>query len=528
MANEKDMAMAARAWPFEEARKLLARFEKGGPEKGYALFETGYGPSGLPHIGTFGEVVRTTMVRRAFECLSDIPTRLFCFSDDMDGLRKVPDNIPNRDRVAEHLGKPLTRIPDPFGEHESFGHHNNARLRAFLDAFGFEYDFVSSTDCYTSGRFDEALIRVLETYEQVMSIMLPSLGEERRKTYSPFLPVCPRTGRVLQVPVLERNLAKGTIVYQDEDGHPQETPVTGGHCKLQWKPDWGMRWYALSVDYEMSGKDLIDSVKLGGRIARALGARPPEGFTYELFLDEKGEKISKSKGNGLSVEEWLAYAPEESLSLFMFQKPRAAKRLYFDVIPKTVDDYLAFAAKLPDEPPDRQIENPAWHIHAGEVPAAESASPLGFAMLLNLAGVCNTEDPEVLWGFISRYALEVGPQSHPMLARLVGFALRYYQDFVKPHKRFRAPEPVEAKALEDLLQALEALPPEAAPEEIQNLIYEVGKAYDYANLRDWFKALYEILLGQEQGPRLGSFFALYGLDESRALIRQALTGELVS
>jgi lysyl-tRNA synthetase class 1 len=528
MATDKDLAMAARAWPFEEARKLLARFGKGGPKKGYALFETGYGPSGLPHIGTFGEVVRTTMVRRAFECLSDIPTRLFCFSDDMDGLRKVPDNIPNREMVAEHLGKPLTRIPDPFGEHESFGHHNNARLRAFLDAFGFEYDFVSSTDCYASGRFDEALIRVLETYDEVMAIMLPSLGEERRKTYSPFLPICSRTGRVLQVPVIERDVAKGTIVYQDEDGTAQETPVTGGHCKLQWKPDWGMRWYALDVDYEMSGKDLIDSVKLGGRIAKVLGALPPEGFTYELFLDEKGEKISKSKGNGLSVEEWLAYAPEESLSLFMYQKPRAAKRLYFDVIPKTVDDYLTFAAKLPGEPPERQIENPAWHIHGGEGPGADSASTLGFAMLLNLAGVCNTEDPEVLWGFISRYAPEVGPDSHPMLARLVGFALRYYRDFVKPHKRFRAPEAAEVKALEELLQALEVLPSEAAPEDIQNVIYEVGKAHDYANLRDWFKALYEMLLGQEQGPRLGSFFALYGLEESCALIRQALAGELVA
>jgi len=528
MSNDKDLAMAARAWPFEEARRLLKRFAKGGPAKGYALFETGYGPSGLPHIGTFGEVVRTTMVRHAFECLSDIPTRLVCFSDDMDGLRKVPDNIPNREVVAEHLGKPLTRIPDPFGEHESFGHHNNARLRAFLDAFGFDYEFVSSTDCYTSGRFDEALIRVLETYDEVMAIMLPSLGEERRKTYSPFLPICPRTGQVLQVPLIERNLAKGTVVYQDDDGSRQEVPVTGGHCKLQWKPDWGMRWYALGVDYEMSGKDLIESVKLGARIAQVLGARPPEGFTYELFLDENAEKISKSKGNGLSVEEWLAYAPEESLSLFMYLKPRAAKRLYFDVIPKTVDEYLTFAAKLQDEPPERRLENPAWHIHAGDVPSDESASPLGFAMLLNLASVCNTEDPEVLWGFISRYAPGVRPSSQPMLERLVGFALRYYKDFVMPSKRFRAPDEAETGALGDLLRALEDLPAGAAPEDIQNVIYEVGKGHGYENLRDWFKALYEILLGQEQGPRLGSFLALYGLEESRALIRQALAGGLAA
>ncbi len=526
MSSERELAMNARAWPFEEARKVLARLGGKCPEKGYVLFETGYGPSGLPHIGTFGEVVRTTMVRQAFQRLSDVPTRLFCFSDDMDGLRKVPDNIPNQDIVAQHLGKPLTRVPDPFGEHESFGAHNNARLRAFLDDFGFDYDFQSSSELYRSGRFDAALLTVLQHYDAIMDIMLPSLGPERRQTYSPFLPICPTTGRVLQVRVVERDPQAGTIVYEDEDGAKVEVPVTGGHCKLQWKADWGMRWFALDVDYEMSGKDLIDSVRLGGQITRTLGGRPPEGFTYELFLDEKGEKISKSKGNGLTVEEWLAYAPPESLSLFMFQKPRAAKRLYFDVIPRTVDDYLSFLERFEFEDAAKRVENPVWHIHDGTPP--RGAAHLSFNMLLNLAGVCNTEDKEVLWGFISRYVPEASPENAPILDSLVGHAARYYRDVVKPNKRFRLPDDRERRALEELLNELETLPDDADGEAIQTRVYEVGKHHDFENLRDWFKALYEILLGQQQGPRMGSFMALYGLSESRALMRAALAGELAS
>jgi len=524
MTSERDLAQNARAWPFEEARKLLARLDGKAPDKGYVLFQTGYGPSGLPHIGTFGEVVRTTMVRQAFRRLSDVPARLFCFSDDMDGLRKVPDNIPNREMVAKHLGKPLTVIPDPFGQYESFGHHNNARLRKFLDDFGFEYEFQSSTDWYRSGRFDPALLRVLERYDQVMAIVLPTLGPDRRETYSPFLPICQKTGRVLQVPTLERNVEAGTIVYQDEAGARVEVPVTGGHCKLQWRPDWAMRWYALGVDYEMSGKDLIDSVKVGSQVCRALGGRPPEGFNYELFLDENGEKISKSRGNGLTVEEWLAYAPAESLSLFMYHKPRAAKRLYFDVIPRAVDDYLSFLEKYAGEAdPAERIENPAWHIHDGAPPRPEAG--LTFSILLNLVGVCNTEDPAVLWGFISRYAPGANPASTPFLDRLVGHAVAYYRDFVKPDKVYRAPDAMERKALEDLLAELERLPAAADAETIQTQVYEVGKRHAFENLRAWFKALYEILLGQSEGPRMGSFIALYGLEETKDLVRRALQGE---
>jgi lysyl-tRNA synthetase class 1 len=522
----RELATNAKAWPFQEARQVLKRVNGKTPEKGYVLFETGYGPSGLPHIGTFGEVLRTTMVRHAFQCLSDIPTRLFAFSDDMDGLRKVPDNVPNQELLTANLHKPLTSVPDPFGTHESFGHHNNARLCAFLDDFGFDYEFVSSTECYMSGRFDAALRRTLECYDEVMAIMLPTLGEERRKTYSPFLPVCPETGHVLQVPVVETNPDGGTIVYEREDGVRIETPVTGGRCKLQWKPDWAMRWYALEVDYEMSGKDLIDSVQQSGRICRALGGRIPATYTYELFLDENGEKISKSRGNGLTLEEWLTYATNDSLALFMFNKPKAAKRLYFDVIPKHVDDYFAFAARFGSEDPAKQLENPVWHIHNGAPP--KESVPLSFAVLLNLASVCNTEDKDVLWGFITRYAPDASPEKNKLLDELVGYAIRYYQDFVKPAKQYRAPTDTERAAFEQLAESLEALPAGATAEDIQNQVYEIGKQAGFEPLRDWFRALYEVLLGQEQGPRMGSFAALYGVPETVALIRRALSGEDLS
>lgn len=519
----RTLAESASAWPFKEAGALLKRLDGKTPAKGHALFETGYGPSGLPHIGTFAEVARTTMVRHAFGTLCDIPTRLVAFSDDMDALRKVPDNIPDRAMVEEHLGKPLTRIPDPFGTHESFGAHNNARLRAFLDDFGFDYTFKSASEAYSSGEFDGALMDALRNYDEIMRIILPTLGEERQATYCPFLPLCPKTERVLQVPITARDEAAGTVSYVDEDGETMTVPVTGGHCKLQWKADWAMRWHALGVDYEMAGKDLISSVEVSSRICRALGSRPPTGFIYELFLDEKGKKISKSRGNGLAIEEWLAYGSRDSLALYMYNAPRRAKRLYFDVIPRHVDDYLAHLAKYPEQAPTERLENPAWHIHAGHPPAPETG--LGFGVLLNLASVCNTEDPAVLWGFIARYVFGVAPESAPILDELVGHALTYYRDVVKPTKAYRAPAPYERAALDDLRAALAAMPADAGPEEIQTEVYEVGKRYPFESLRDWFRALYEILLGQSQGPRMGSFIALYGLAETVALIDRALAGE---
>ncbi len=522
----RSLAMNAKAWAFEEAKKVLKRVEKTPPKKGYVLFETGYGPSGLPHIGTFGEVARTTMVRHAFETLSDIPTKLIAFSDDMDGLRKVPDNVPNKDLLTPHLGKSLTAVPDPFGTHESFGHHNNARLRAFLDEFGFDYEFKSSTELYKNGTFDTALLNVLAHYDPIMKVMLATLREERRATYSPFLPVCPETGEVLQVPTLEINTDAGTIVYENPQGKKVETLVTGGHCKLQWKADWAMRWVALDVDYEMSGKDLIDSVSAANQIARILGSTPPEGFNYELFLDEDGKKISKSKGNGLSMEDWLRYGPAESLSYYNFQKPKRAKRLHFDIIPKCVDEYVSFVRKFPEETPEKQLENPAWHIHSGNVPTIKSS--LSFSILLNLASVCNTDDVSVLWGFISRYVPDATPESAPMLNRLVQHAAHYYVDFIKPHKQYRAPDATERAALEELKAKLETLPLDTEANDLQTEVFTVGKNHNYENLREWFKALYEVLLGQTEGPRMGSFIALYGIKESIALIDKVLKGDDLS
>ncbi len=509
-----------KAWPFEEAAKVAARLEKSG--KDHAVFETGYGPSGLPHIGTFGEVARTSWVRNAFGLLTGKPSRLIAFSDDMDGLRKVPDNVPNRELLAQQLGKPLTRIPDPFGSHDSFGAHNNARLRSFLDSFGFEYEFASSSEYYAAGRFDAALIRVLQCYDEVMAVILPTLGPDRRATYSPILPIHPRTGVVMQVPMERRDPAAGTVVWRDPDTNRTfETSVKGGACKLQWKADWAMRWYALDVDYEMSGKDLIDSVRLSGRICRILGAVPPEGFTYELFLDERAQKISKSKGNGLSVEEWLRYAPPESLAQFMYNQPQRAKRLYFDVIPRAVDEYLANAARLAAQQPEGQKTNAAWHIHGGQLPN-HAGSPVSFAMLLNLASVVNADTPAILWGFIRRYSPGASPETMPYLDKLVEHAIAYYRDFVRAEKRYRHPRDIERAALADLAETLRSMDTGADAETIQNIVYEVGKRHPFPDLRAWFSCLYQVLLGQQDGPRFGGFIALYGVAETIALIEAAL------
>jgi lysyl-tRNA synthetase class 1 len=534
-ASLREVAEQSNAWPFEEARKIVARLKR--KPKDEVIFETGYGPSGLPHIGTFGEVARTTMVRHAFRVLTDdkIKTRLIAFSDDMDGLRKVPDNIPNKDLVAQHLGKPLTRVPDPFGTYPSFGEHNNARLRAFLDAFGFGYEFMSSTQCYSAGRFDAALMRVLEHFDQVMAIMLPSLREERAATYSPFLPIDPKSGVVLQVAVTSHDARAGTITYEDpESKQPVTAPVTGGRCKLQWKPDWAMRWVALGVDYEMAGKDLIDSVKLSGEICRALGGTPPEGFNYELFLDDKGQKISKSKGNGLTIEEWLRYASPESLSLFMYREPKAAKRLYFDVIPRHVDEYQHYLEAYERQDPRQRLSNPVWHIHSGAPPKTDI--PIAFTMLLTLVSSSNAENAETLWGFIGRYRPGVTAATHPKLNQLVEYAIHYYRDFVLPAKKFRRPSEAERAALLDLRDALAELPAEASAEDIQNVVYEVGRREPFLDKTgkiktkdgkpgvslEWFNMLYQVLLGQEKGPRFGSFVALYGLKSTVEMIDGAL------
>jgi len=551
-------ARAAKTWPFEQARGLLARhlrmrldtdaerdlaaslIEAGKIAEAVAalpglsrpvVFQCGYGASGLPHLGTFGEVARPTMVRNAFRALTEdaIPTRLLVVSDDMDGFRKIPDNVPNRAMLEEDRDKPVTSVRDPFGEHESFGHHNNARLRAFLDGFGFDYEFVSATQCYRSGRFDAVLLRVLERFDQVQAVMLPTLGEERRATYSPFLPISPKSGRVLQAPTLERHLDRGAIVFEDEDGTLTEVPVTGGAVKLQWRPDWAARWTALEVDYEMSGKDLIDSVRVSNRICKILGGEPPESFHFELFMDENNQKISKSKGNGLTMEEWLRYGAPESLAYYMFQSPKSAKRLYFDVIPKAMDEYLQQLDAYNRPAAEganaaNRLDNPAWHVHAGAPP--ERGSPVSFSLLLNLVSAANASDASILWGFLPRYLPGADPASEPMLDRLAGYAIHYYEDFVRPAKRYRPPDARERAAMEDLLGRLKALPEGCQDAElIQNQVYEAGKAAGFEPLRAWFTALYEVLLGQSQGPRFGSFAAIFGLDRTVGLIERALRGE---
>lgn len=537
-----DAAMRAKAWPFEEARKLVKRIEKSG-KTDPVLFQTGYGPSGLPHIGTFGEVARTTMVRHAFHVLTGgkVETRLIAFSDDMDGMRKVPGNVPNQAMLEENIGKPLTVVPNPFangdgGGEPSFAHHNNAKLREFLDHFGFDYEFASATDYYAQGKFDAMLVRTLERYQKIMDIMLPTLGAERQATYSPVLPISPTTGRVLYVPMKQVNPADATVTFEDEDGRDVTLDVRGGNAKLQWKPDFGMRWAALDVDFEMFGKDHQNNAVIYDRICKALGGTPPEHYVFELFLDDKGEKISKTKGNGISIDEWLNYASPESLALFMFQKPRTAKRLHFDVIPRAVDEYFQHLNAFERQDVNQKLGNPAYHIHGGDPQPV--ALPVNFSMLLNLASASNAEDESVLWGYINRYAPDLSKGDNPSFDALVASAVRYFMDRVKPHKTYRAPTEDERKALQDLDGKLAGLEG-ADAQTLQGATYEVGRTHfpDPSKPNKdgtpgvsvtWFSALYQILLGEQKGPRFGSFVELYGVAETRALIAKALGGELAA
>lgn len=520
-SNLQNLAKNSQAWPFQEAQLILKNINNTVPDKGYVLFETGYGPSGLPHIGTFGEVARTTMVMNAFNTISDIKTRLFTFSDDLDGLRKIPDNVPNKEMLMTHLGKPLTSIPDPFGTHESYGHHMNARLKSFLDQFGFHYEFHSATACYQSGIFDQTLIQVLKYYDKIMQVMLPTLGQERQATYSPFLPICPETGIVLQVPIINYDLNNNTITYKNANNEEVTTIVTGGKCKLQWKVDWAMRWCALDVDYEMHGKDLIPSAALSTKICQIMGKKAPILLNYELFLDEKGQKISKSKGNGISMEQWLNYAPTESLSLYMYQSPKKAKRLFFDVIPKQVDEYLIYLNKFITEDTEKRLNNPVWHIHQG-IPPLHDTGGINFSLLLNLASACNPEDKSVLWGFITKYNPNTSPEKNSFLDKMADYTIKYYNDFIKPNKQYKTPSPEEINILKDLIKILGDLPIDTSEEEIQNQIYIISKNHQIKDLRAYFQSLYEILLGQSQGPRIGTFIKFYGIDATIKLIKNKI------
>ncbi len=515
---DKSIIETSSSWPLVEARKLIKERKKIYEKKGKITLQTGYGPSGLPHIGTFAEVARTTMMVNAIKRLIDIPTEIITFSDDMDGLRKVPSNIPNKEILEKNLHKPLTSVPDPFQKYRSFGEHNNEMLKKFLNEFKFTYTFVSSTDSYKKGKFNNALLLVLEKYEQIKEIILPTLGQERQKTYSPFLPVCLETGKVLEVPILEIKKKEGKIVYQN-GSKKVETEIINGKCKLQWKVDWAMRWYAFDIDYEMYGKDLIESAILSGKICQLLGKKNPNGFAYEMFLDEKGEKISKSKGNGITIEQWLKYASPESLSLYMYQNPKRAKKLYADVVPKAVDEYLMCIDKFSEQDDKQKLLNPVWHVHNGNPPKEKSIMP--FSVLLNLVGASNATDKNVLWKFIKKNKKNIDISDHPILDSLVGYALKYFQDIVKPNKKYRKPNDKEKKALQDLVQRLKDCKDQMNPEDIQTIVYSVGKDNGYKeNLREWFKAIYEIIFGDQDGPRMGFFISFFGIKESIELINK--------
>ena len=511
-----NLIQSTSSWPFVEVRKLLKDRGELIKKKNKITFQTGYGPSGLPHIGTFGEVARTTMMINALNHIQKIDHELITFSDDMDGLRKVPDNVPDGEVLKKNLGKPLTSIPDPFKKYNSFGEHNNEMLREFLKKFNFKFIFKSSTENYRKGVFNNSLSRVLEKYEEIMNIILPTLREERRKTYCPFLPICPKTGVVLEIPLLSMDKKSGKIIF-DNKGEKLEVDILNGNCKLQWKVDWAMRWFTFDVDFEMYGKDLTESAILSSKICRILGKTPPNGFAYELFLDEKGEKISKSKGNGISIEQWLRYASPESLAMYMYPNPKRAKKLYSEVVPKTVDEYLSFIEKYPTQEKKEQLLNPVWHVHNGNPPKEKIVMP--FSMLLNLVDSSNAKNKDILWKFINRFHKEIKPKDHKILDGLTNYAINYFKDNVEPKKNFKKPSVDEKKALEKLIKKLEEIETSLSPEEIQTLVYTVGKENGYKkNLRDWFKLIYQVVFGEENGPRMGFFISFFGLKETIELI----------
>ncbi len=517
---DKDLIQSTSSWPFVEVRKLLKDRKEIIKKKKKITFQTGYGPSGLPHIGTFGEIARTTMMINALNYIEKIDHELITFSDDMDGLRKVPDNIPNDEILKKNLGKPLTSIPDPFKKFNSFGEHNNEKLKEFLNKFNFKFNFKSSTENYQKGVFNDSLIRVIEKYDEIMNIILPTLREERRKTYSPFLPICPKTGKVLEIPLTDKDKKTGKVIFNN-NGEKIETSILNGNCKLQWKVDWAMRWFTFDVDFEMYGKDLTESAILSSKICRVLGKSPPNGFAYELFLDEKGEKISKSKGNGISIEQWLRYASPESLSLYMYPNPKRAKKLYSEVVPKTVDDYLTHIEKYPTQELKEQILNPVWHIHNGKPPAEKIIMP--FSMLLNLVGSSNADNKETLWKFINKFHKEINSKEYKILDSLTEYAINYFKDKVEPNKKFKKPNAIEKKALKNLIHKLKLLDQSLTPEEIQTHVYTVGKENGYdKNLRDWFKLIYEVVFGEANGPRMGFFISFFGLNETIKLINDKI------
>jgi lysyl-tRNA synthetase class 1 len=389
-------------------------------------------------------------------------------------------------------------------------------LKNFLDSFDFNYNFKSSTSLYKSGFFNSALQTILENYDGIMNIILPTLGKERQKTYCPFLPICPQTGHVLEIPVKKVVKEKSIIIF-DNQGKDLETSILDGNCKLQWKVDWAMRWYALDIDFEMYGKDLIESAILSTKIIKLIGKTNPSGFAYELFLDEKGEKISKSKGNGITIDQWLEYASPESLSLYMYQNPKRAKKLYKEIVPKAVDEYLDFIEKAKTQDDLQLLMNPVWHVHNSEVPKEDII--MSFSMLLNLVETSNADKKELLWKFVKKYKTNISEKDYPIFDKLVGYAIKYFNDVIKSQKKYKKPNNIEKKALEALVKTLDTCNDKMTPEDIQTLIYSTGKENGYSeNLRDWFKLIYEVVFGDENGPRMGFFISFFGVKETKDLI----------
>ena len=508
-----------KAWPFTEAQKILKKIENN-REKININFETGYGPSGVPHIGTFAEVLRTNMVRNALKKINNCQSKLITFSDDLDALKKVPEDYPFPEKLSKYINFPLSSIPDFTGKYASYADRNNNLLKEFLNQFNFDYEFISSTEKYKSGDFDQCLLKILENYENISNIILPTLRKERRESYSPFLPICKETGKVLEVSITLVSKEDGIIAYRNHNNKLVETLVTKGNCKLQWKVDWAMRWSALDIDYEMYGKDLIPSFELSKQIAAYINKKVPINMSYELFLDQNGEKISKSKGNGLSIEEWMMYGTKESLALFMYQNPRRAKRLYFDCIPKSMDEYKKNHAGFFHKE-HAQPESPIWHIHEGFIP--NYTYPIEFSNLINLVTALNTSDKDTIYNFCLLYIKRKLKQEEQNDLRLIiKLAINYFQNFILPRLKKRKPIQIEKEAIFNLIREIRKSKTELSSEEYQSLIYKYGKQIYPESLRSWFLSLYQILFGSENGPRLGSLFYLYKKEKVIKILEEVI------
>ena len=513
-----------RSWPFKEAEKLCKRFQH--PPESPVRFETGFGPSGLPHIGTFAENARTTWVRHAFEFLTGWPTQLIAFSDDMDGLRKVPLNMPRQDMLANHLGKPLCHIPDPFETSDSYSGTMNTKLRSFLDGYQFDYTFQGSYEAYQRGDFNEGLEIILRNVDAVKSIILPTMSAEKGRDWSPFFPICGKCGKINSTRVTGYDVANNAVGYvcdRQEDrakgcGYQGTASIFNGHVKVGWKVDWALRWYAYDIAYEMYGKDLIESAKLSGRITRLMGKQPPTGLFCELFLDEDGRKISKSVGKGLTIDSWTMYAPLESLLYYIFQNPKQAKRLFWGIVPKSVDDYLLGLNNYHSLDAQKKPDSPLWHLFNKGAGVPEFKTSINFSLVNNLVSAVGADDRELILEYLKRY--DPGIEAHrAVIEDLVNKAMNYYRDFIVPHKRYRMPTTQEKKMLMRLRDELAAYEGDDE-KEIQTLPFAVAREYSEPP-NNFFKLFYEVVFGQERGPRFGTFVRLVGKEKAISLLDEA-------